>query len=357
MADPVRPVLLVVGSSTGGTGRHVASLARHLAASGRPVRVAAPAAAAGLFGWPSEGIGWVPLELGRQPADLVRVRRSLRAAAAGRPVVHAHGARAGAAAAVAGLHPLIVTWHNAPAGSRRRRLGLAALEWLCARGADLTVVASPDLAERARRRGARDVRFLPVPAPPAAPRRTRAAVRAELGVDGRFVLLAVGRLAAQKRYDLLLRAIAGWGHQDDRPLLLVAGDGALETRLRRQGERWRCPVRWLGHRDDVTELLAAADLFVSTSDWEARPLAVQEAMRSGLPVLATAVGGVPDLVQDGAMLVPPGSPAAVRAAIERLAADPAERERLAGRAREVAATWPTAEASLDAVVAAYLDLE
>ena len=78
----------------------------------------------------------------------------------------------------------------------------------------------------------------------------------------------------------------------------------------------------LGHRTDVADLLAAADLAVVTSDWEARQLFAQEALRAGVPLVATAVGGLPELVGDAAVLVPPGDVDALDAAVRRLLDDP-----------------------------------
>jgi glycosyltransferase involved in cell wall biosynthesis len=90
----------------------------------------------------------------------------------------------------------------------------------------------------------------------------------------------------------------------------------------------------------VPDLLAAADVFVMTSRWEGSPLVVQEAMAAGVPVVATAVGGVPALTGDGAVLVPPGDPEAVAHAVGALLDSPAERAALVERARAAAAKWP-----------------
>ena len=88
----------------------------------------------------------------------------------------------------------------------------------------------------------------------------------------------------------------------------------------------------LGHRTDVADLLAGADLAVVTSDWEARQLFAQEALRAGVPLVATAVGGLPELVGDAAALVPPGDVDALDAAVRALLDDPAARAELGRRA-------------------------
>jgi glycosyltransferase involved in cell wall biosynthesis len=94
-------------------------------------------------------------------------------------------------------------------------------------------------------------------------------------------------------------------------------------------------------------------VFVLSSDWEARALVVQEAMRAGLPVLATRVGGIPELVGEAAVLVPPDNPGAFARALAAILDDPAEQQRLRRAALDQAATWPTAEAALAQVLAAY----
>jgi glycosyltransferase involved in cell wall biosynthesis len=109
----------------------------------------------------------------------------------------------------------------------------------------------------------------------------------------------------------------------------------------------------LGHRDDVPDLLAGADLAVVTSDWEARQLFAQEAMRSGVPLIATAVGGLPGLVGDAAVLIPPHDVDALDAAVRDLLADPALRADYAARGPKRAATWPTEEDTVADVRAAY----
>ncbi|MEV4728353.1 glycosyltransferase, partial [Micromonospora humida] len=119
----------------------------------------------------------------------------------------------------------------------------------------------------------------------------------------------------------------------------------------------RAPVTLLGHRTDVADLLAGADLAVVTSDWEARQLFAQEALRAGVPLVATAVGGLPELVGDGALLVPPGDVDAVDAAVRSLLDDPSLRADLAKRGATRAATWPTEADTVAALRALYTELD
>ena len=261
-------------------------------------------------------------------------------------VLHAHGLRAGALAALAlalpGAPPaaLAVTVHNAPPASGPAAAVYAGLELIVARRADAVLTVSGDLDGRLRRRGARLAGRALVPAPAAAGASPAeiAALRHEFG--GRVIVAAVGRLAAQKGFGTLIAAAARWQRRAVVPLLLIAGEGPLDADLRRQAGTAGVAVRFLGARRDVPALLAAADVVVVPSNWEGQPLVVQEALRAGRPLVATRVGGIEELTGgDGAVLVPPGDPAALAAAVTRLLDDPGAAARLAaaGRARAGAA--------------------
>lgn len=359
-------IALVLGTSIGGIGAHVRELAAGLVARGNRVIVAGPAETGERFGYADVGADFRPVTITSSvdPARGVVVARALRSALAGADVVHAHGVRAGAFTGIALARrdtPSVVTLHNAMLASGVRSRLLAGLEKLAVLRADVVLGASGDLVERARTLGARDARFGPVPAPPLpAPTRDRAHVRTELGAHGvnqrgddQILVLAVGRLAPQKDYPTLLQAARIW-QQDwqlvdspsPAPRLVIAGDGPLRDALQAEIDALQLDATLLGHRDDVADLLAAADILALSSTWEARPLAVQEAMRAGLPVVATAVGGTPELSQDAAVLVPPEDPDAFAAAVARLARDPGERARLAAAGLERARTWPDAEQCL-----------
>ncbi|MEX2290852.1 MAG: glycosyltransferase family 4 protein [Mycobacteriales bacterium] len=326
-------VLLVLATSTGGVGRHVASLAAGLVARGYRVTVAGPASSGELFDLPSHEV--VDIGTGPRPVRDVAAAARLRSLARRSDLVHAHGLRAGALSAVS-PRPLVVTLHNQVTGRTA-----AVLEHLVARRADVLLAAWADLAARAREVGARDVRLAPVSAPPLLPS----------GVDpglGHPLVLAVGRLHPQKGYDTLVTALPAWPDA----VVAVAGDGPLRAEL----ERAAPSVRWLGRRDDVADLLAAADVVVLPSVWEARSLTAQEALRAGRPLVASAVGGVPDLVGNGALLVPPRDPAALAAAVRRLLDDPAEAAAVAARGRAVAAGWPDEADTVAQVAGVYTEL-
>ncbi len=357
----VRDVALVLGTSTGGIGRHVHSLAAGLLERGYRVRVAGPAGTDALFGFAALGAAFHPVEIAAGPRPLADARAVARLAGAvrGAEVVHAHGLRAGLLASLppAAGPPLVVTWHNAVLARGARGAVFRLLERRVARAATVTLGASSDLVERARLLGGRDVRLGPVAAPPLPPAvRTRDAVRRELDAGQHPVVLSVGRLHPQKDFATLVRAAAVLAGRDPQPLVVIAGDGPQRAQVGRLVEDAGAPVRLLGHRSDVADLLAAADVAVLTSVWEARALVAQEALRAGVPLVATRVGGIPELVGDAALLVPAADPDAVASAIATLLDDPELRGRLVADGRALAATWPTLEDTVGQVAAVYAEL-
>ncbi|WP_298886567.1 alpha/beta hydrolase fold domain-containing protein [uncultured Serinicoccus sp.] len=363
-------VLLVVGLVGGGVGRHVRQLAVDLVGAGHVVVVACPRTVTDRFDLQATGARVEPVEVGvGSPGALASTHARLRLLARGAQVVHAHGVRAGAAAALAvgggrsRRVPLVVTSHNGPPEGRAASWTYASLEALVCRRADLVLGVSSDLVERARRRGARGARLAVVPSSAAVPatcaQREQAAreLRAELGVpDGAGLVLTAGRLARQKRVDLLLdayRRLRDDARFGSPPVLAVVGEGPLAGALREQAERGGGDVHFLGHRQDVPRLLAGADVVVSSADWEGQPLVLQEALAAGAPVVATDVGGTSDLLGGAGVLVPPGSSAALADAVAGLLLDPGARADLARRARDRASRLPTRRDALEAVLTAY----
>jgi glycosyltransferase involved in cell wall biosynthesis len=172
------------------------------------------------------------------------------------------------------------------------------------------------------------VTVVPNAAPPLPDLPSREEVRAQLGADGPTLAFA-GRLTAAKALDVAFDAVG----QVDGVTLLVAGDGEERIRL---AARAPANVRLLGSLDrgSVLELFRAADAALLSSAWENFPHALVEALAVGTPVLATSVGGIPEIVVDGenGLLVPAGDAAALADAIRRFFADGDLRTRLTSAA-------------------------
>ncbi len=166
------------------------------------------------------------------------------------------------------------------------------------------------------------------------------------------LITSVARLEPQKDPETLIRAFASAGVHCH---LLLAGDGSLRDNARRcavqSGVAGR--VHFLGVLPDVAELLCASDVFALASRWEGSPLSVMEAMAAGLPVVATAVGGVPELVENGVfgLLSPPADTGSLALALASLATDAGRRRAMGEAARARAAAF-----GVEAMVAAYGDL-
>jgi glycosyltransferase involved in cell wall biosynthesis len=284
----------------------------------------------------------------------------LRRAIGDTAIVHAHGLRAGvavgAAVGPAAAPPTVLTWHNArlETGLGQRALAAAA-ERFAARRANVNLAASDDLAGHVRRIGGRDVRNAPVAVSLAAPTRSATDVRAELGLEpGQRFVLAVARLHPQKALDILISAASRW--RADQVLVGIAGSGPLQAQLEAQIASTAAPVRLLGRRSDVSDLLNAADLVVLPSRWEARSLAAQEALLAGRPLVATSVGGMPGLLGDGALLIPAGDVEALDRAVRGLLEDPVRLAGLAQLGRDRARDWPTEADTIAQISALYAEL-
>jgi len=177
------------------------------------------------------------------------------------------------------------------------------------------------------------VSVLANPAPEVPPMPPREELRAELGLDGNALVFA-GRLGPQKAVGVLLQALV------DVPgvTLAIAGDGperaALEARARELELGGRVSFSGAVPRDEVLRLFRAADASVLPSAWENFPHTIVEALAVGCPVIATAVGGIPEVVRDGenGLLVAPGDPAALGTAIARFFADAQLRAKLSAAA-------------------------
>jgi glycosyltransferase involved in cell wall biosynthesis len=138
------------------------------------------------------------------------------------------------------------------------------------------------------------------------------------------------------------------------PRVLIAGEGPLLGRLRDQAASLGVDAEFLGHRDDVPALLAACDVFALPSSWEGQPLVVQEALRAGAAIVATRVGGIPDLVgPQAARLVRPGDAAELAAAVRAVLTSHSLAAGLRDAAVRRARSLPTEPDAITAALAAY----
>jgi glycosyltransferase involved in cell wall biosynthesis len=360
--QPALRTVQVLGGGNAGSSAHVRSLSAGLVARGVRVTVCAPLEADHTHDFTGAGADLVPVPRSSDPASV----GALRAACRDADLVHAHGLHASfrAVLALGGRDtPLVVTWHDRAHAEGARAHLLRLLERRVARTASVVLGTTSGLVDRARRSGARDARLAGITLPgrrtpprQGDPDRLRSKIRAELGVTGRPLLMAVGSLDGRRGYDVLLDAAHAWRRLDPAPLVAIAGEGPLRPELQRRIEGEDLPVRLIGRRDDVAELLTAADLALLPSHWESRSVLAQEALHARVPLVASAVGGIPELVGDAAELVPPGNARALADAVVRLLGDPERREELRDRGVRQAATWPTEDETVAQVLSVYDEL-
>ncbi len=188
-----------------------------------------------------------------------------------------------------------------------------------------------------------------------------ASLRRELGLERAWpVLGTVARLTPQKGLSYLIRAVAILRKQFPRVKCLIVGDGELKSELSDLVSKMDLGsvVLFTGIRRDVPAILSTLDLFVLPSIFEGMPVALLEAMEAGLPVVATHVTGVTEVVEDGAngVLVPPGNPPALAEGVAALVADPEELSRLGGAARATIASRYSLKPWVERYRALYEDL-
>ena len=267
-------------------------------------------------------------------------------------VVHTHSAKAGALGRLAahrtGVPAIVHTYHGFPFHEFQtplRRSGYVAIERRLARITDMVLAVGTGVAIEALRRGLARPSNLRTIAPVVDARsvrrdaHTRAAARRLLGLDdATLVVGTVGRVDYQKAPEHLVEAAAQMRHTDAHVVWIGSGPDIAEVAARVHASGLDRRFHLVGERSDVADLLPALDVFAMSSRYEGLPCAVVEAMRCGLPVVATAVNSVPDLVIPGesGVLVPPADPRAMADALDRLLDDQRLADRLGRRGQELA---------------------
>lgn len=256
-------------------------------------------------------------------------------------LVHTHGYRADMMGYLAGRSegiPVVCTAHGFTDGSAKNRLNQSLANLALRRDSAVIAVSAP-LAARLAAAGVDPARIVTIPnawRPPSAPPFGRDAARASLGLEGAGPLVGwVGRLSHVKGADIALEAMALV--RDTGATLVFVGDGpdraALEAQASALGLGTR--ARFVGSVPVASAILPAFDALVLSSRSEGTPMILLEAIHAGVPIVASAVGGVPDLVPDGTgLLVPSGDPAALASAVDEVLAhaDPARARARAARA-------------------------
>ena len=280
---------------------------------------------------------------------LVRLARATDAA-----LIHANGSRAMAYAGVAGrLAARPTLWHVRIAdrdGVVDRALSAMAT----------AVIATSRAVARRFPWAPAKVRVIPngIDLNRFTPRPGSGALRAALGVPASApVALSIGRHVAEKGYRHLVAAAGLVAQTKPAAHWVLVGDGELRSELEAQARRLGLEscVHFAGWRDDVADVLALADVFVLPSESEGFGRVLVEAMAMGRAVVATAVGGIPDIVLAGetGLLVEPAHPAALAGAVSALLADPARAVRLGAAGRARAESTFSLGAHVDAVERLY----
>ncbi len=348
-ADAARILLIAADTSaTGGAVRHIADLLRRLPERGFELSLVCPAS--GALPELARSLG---IRVEHAPVDSAFPVSGIRAARSAvahlRPhVVHAHGSRAAFYARIAdpsAASRCVYTLHGIEAGLndsplvRYRRMGVGRVlrsrtaRFVCVCDSDCEKGASLGILARERSITVRN--GVPMPEPVEAGR-----FRGELGIGEKAPLvLSVGQMREQKDHVTLIEAWARVSVRFPSATLALIGSGALEAKLRdlANDRSVAHTLRFIAPRPDLRPAYTDADMFVLSSLWEGLPYVVLEAMSHGLPVISTAVDGIPEAVIDRrtGLLVPPADPRTLAEALMWAISEPDKAARLgaAGRAR------------------------
>jgi glycosyltransferase involved in cell wall biosynthesis len=360
---PQSILLVIDDASIGGGQQHVLALAQRLTARGLKVAVACEATGHLVDELSSASIPHHAVRLRETPslrglADLVRALR-----ACGAQLVHTHGGTAGfygrLAARRVGDVRTVHTYHGIhylrQKAFRKRFLHRAIDRFLLRWTDEVICVANSDrdlaLQERLALPDHVSVIYNGIDLSRFERRGT------EGRADDRFIVGTVGRLHEQKGHVHLLEAAALVRRTHPQVRFRIIGDGPLRERLEAQARMHRVEdiVEFLGARSDVPAQLRQFDLFVLPSLWEGLPYVLLEAMATGLPVVATDVDGVREVITDGreGMLVPSRNAQALAAAVIDLAGNGARREGLGARGAQTVRERFTLEGMIEQTVSVY----
>jgi glycosyltransferase involved in cell wall biosynthesis len=367
-------VLMIVESAAGGTGRHVLDLCQGLLARGCDVHLVYstvridPLFKHRLTQFKHLPTLALPIRTAPHFTDLAALRAIRQHIRRNGPfdIIHGHSSKGGALARLAALGTrakAFYTLHGLimmdPDLARPKSLFYRAIELLLSFRTSRIIAVSPEESRAAIRVGLGRHRVQTIPNGVDAQELTpRARARRNIGLfdDEAIVIGFVGRLVTQKAPQILLRAFALATRVAPNLRLAIVGSGPLEPALRRLADQQALAdkVLWLGERDART-VLAALDVFATSSRKEGLPYVVLEAMAAGLPIVATNSAGVEILVEPNVngVVVPRDAAAALGLALIGLASDPQRRAAFAQASRRRAARF-TLDAMVDQTLAAYI---
>ncbi|MBT2392541.1 glycosyltransferase [Streptomyces sp. ISL-1] len=247
--------------------------------------------------------------------------------------------------------PVCVAGRRSLGTFKEGRRGLLAMERAATGMTDFVVANAHAVAEEARRQEGLPQGKIAVIHNGMEERDFRTATPADLTTD-LPVVLCVANLRTYKGHQYLLDAVGRMQQKGQRCTLVLIGEGPERSPLQKQADRLGIDVRFLGHRTDVPAFLARADVVVLPSLEEGLSNAVMEAMAVGRPVVATAVGGTPELLRERGVLVPPADTDALAQGLQWMLTDRAAAARLGKAARR----WALENLSADTMVERHISL-
>jgi len=376
-ADPLR-TLHVVEATTAGVRRYVTTLAAGLRARGMEAAVAAPWQRSEHYGDTAfvedlkrQNVPFYPVPMWRGigPWDVVTLVALCRLLCEGRfSIVHTHSSKGGFLGRFAARICKVSAIHTPNGLYFLEKTGVGHqfylnLERLAGYLTTAMIAVSDDERDvlvRSQVFDAKQIRVIhngvDIACIDQKSSLTRAEAKLRLNIHpDQRVVGVVGRLVPQKAPLVFVQAAKRVAAQAPNALFVWVGSGPLQARVESQARKEGVPLRLLGHREDVWEVMRAFDVFVLPSQYEGLPFALLEAMALSLPVVVTNVVGIRDVVKDQAsgLIVPANAPAAMASAVLSLFRDPQRAGALAATARQKVITEFAVEQMLDRHQALY----